>query len=187
MNNPYEELLSYLPPHTHDEVTKAIFKGISPFIDSLTKDLDDTQRQSDPSKTTWLIEAWEHVYGVSLEPEDTLEDRRRRINTMRDAQDLTPVQFKVLLNRFAVNGGIWLIRDPETFTITAYAVRQDLVDYNGMIETAYGVLPANTIFRVNLSDRIVQRIGWIEEQKINMFVCPIPSDSLLPDEVLMPC
>ncbi|EZH67887.1 hypothetical protein DH09_08160 [Bacillaceae bacterium JMAK1] len=152
MSKSEKELLSYIPPHTHDDLLKAIFKASGIRLDELISNLEDTQKQSNLDTATWGLAIYEEIFNLSSA--GSIETRRRRVQVARDAQNLTPWSLQELLNRYMTDGSATVKRVPESYRIEAILNLDGLTSLNDLIDAVLEVIPANQIFRPHLVDGV---------------------------------
>lgn len=95
-------MLNYLPKFIADlhEMNEMI-KIEAPEIDGALTQINDLLDQNFVSTATWGLDKWERIAYISVEPNSTIEQRRRRIiNHLSSNQPATHQLLESLLNNF---------------------------------------------------------------------------------------
>lgn len=97
-----QDMLNYLPKFIADlhEMNEMI-KIEAPEIDGALTQINDLLDQNFVSTATWGLDKWERIAYISVEPNSTIEQRRRRIiNHLSSNQPATHQLLESLLNNF---------------------------------------------------------------------------------------
>lgn len=158
-----QQILDRISPiYSNGRIGLWLFQVIGAELDELSQWIKEIAAQAYPQTVTWSIDTWERQYGIAVDKQKTLKERREfLIATVRERAPITPYKMAQMVS--ALCGGV-RTRVQENIAANTFAIYLNTIPANvdeAAIRRAIDrCKPAHLIYEINYEQTSLSVNYW---------------------------